>query len=811
MADGGYDLCRQPDLSDGAPNCAAEGALKEPRRPLQGITICELLDGPLAPATRYLAELGAQVIHFTSEEVPALDTADRLAAFARNQGKEWRIVDPDKPEDRAATELAMGQAQAIVIDHSHGIGALGHWTAADLRARFPQALLVDAGDFGTGNSFEVWQATTPVLLAMSGSLSRSGIRGKPPLLPPGELAFESSALQLAWCILLGVYSDLQRGTGQALYFSALDGAMQALDPGYGISGSATMGKPAKELAPSRPPRGYLYPILPCADGSVRICLLASRQWRGMFEWMGSPAEFAAPEFNNTGYRYKSPTLVPAIGAFFAGQTRAELEAGAKQFGVPLSGLFGADESLEAEHFRTRNAFAQVRGPGGAKVSLPNGILEIDGERMTSAIASAKAAVPEVAPAADPALPLSGLKVIDLGVIVVGGEQGRLLADAGADVIKIESRAFPDGSRQSYLPIAFSVSFAAGHRNKRSLGLNLRDPEGMALFERLVAQADVVLTNFKPGTLESLGVAYDRLEQINPGIIVVESSAFGKTGPWAKRMGYGPLVRAATGLTSAWRYPGDPDGYSDSVTIYPDHAGGRVSAIGTLALLIDRLRSGRGGLATSSQAEVVFAHQAWQIAAAQAGLSDPLAFPDAPWGVFPAAGEDQWVVVTVRGDADWQTLCGVVPGLNAAMDRPARLAARESIETVVRAWTAARSPGDAASLLQAAGVPAGPMLRVSELPEHSYFTQRGTFREVRHAALQDPYFTEAMHARFESISPPPEKPAPLMGEHSSAVMHDWLGLDDAQIADLIARSVLEPLDDATITKLAELQQEWGNRA
>lgn len=777
------------------------------RRPLEGITICELLDGPLAPATRYLAELGARVVHFTTEAVTALDTADHVAAFARNYGKEWRIVDPLDANDRSGVEEAMHGAQVIVIDHSHGLGASGQWPAADLRDRFPSALVVDVGDFGRGNSFEHWQATTPVLLAMSGSLSRSGIRGMPPLLPPGELAFECAALQLAWCILLGLYSNLQRGAGQALDFSALDGAMQALDPGYGISGSATMGKPAKELAPGRPPRGYQYPILPCADGTVRICLLASRQWRGMFEWMGRPEEFAAPEFNDTGYRYKSPTLLPAIAAFFRNQTRAGLEAGAKQFGVPLSGLFTADESLEEEHFRARNAFAKVTGPDGAGVSLPNGIMEIDGHRMACAAAATEAAAPQVAAASDPMLPLSGLKVLDLGVIVVGGEQGRLLADAGADVVKIESRAFPDGSRQSYLPIAFSVAFAAGHRNKRSLGLNLRDPEGMALFEELVAQADVVLTNFKPGTLESLGIPYDRLAQINPGIVVVESSAFGKTGPWAKRMGYGPLVRAATGLTSAWRYPDDPDSYSDSVTIYPDHAGGRVTAIGTLALLIDRLRAGKGGLVTSAQAEIVFAHQAWQIAAAQAGLSDPLAVPDAPWGVFPAAGNDQWVVVTTRGDADWLALCELVPGLDPGMDRAERLSERAAIEAAVTAWTSARATGEAAALLQAAGVPAGPMLRVSELPEHPYFKQRGTFREVHHPALKDPHFTEAMHARFESIYPPPEKPAPLMGEQTGEVMRDWLGLDDAKIVDLVVRGVLEPLDDATKAKLAELKREW----
>lgn len=780
------------------------------RRPLAGITICELLDGPLAPATRILAELGARVVHFATASPPALDDADALASFAWNHGKEWQVVDPASEVDLAAIEAAFAQAHVLVVDPGHGPGALDRFAAERLRARFPRALVVTASDFGTGNAFSGWQATTPVLLAMSGSLSRSGISGKPPLLPPGDLAFECAALQLAWVILLGLCGCLQTGSGEAVDFSALDGAIQGLDPGYGINGSATQGKSAAELPPDRPPRGFQYPILPCADGAVRICLLAARQWQGMFEWMGRPAEFADPAFNSIAHRYRSATLLPAIARFFAGQTRAELEAGARRFCVPLSGLYSAAESLEAEHFRVRGAFAEVVGPGGTALSLPGAVLEIDGRRMIAGDPP-RAGAPQVPAAPQARLPLSGMKVLDLGVIVVGAEQGRLLADAGADVIKIESRAFPDGSRQSYLPIPFSVSFAAGHRNKRSLGLNLRDPDGMALFERLVARADIVLTNFKPGTLESLGIPYERLAAINPGVVLVESSAFGKTGPWAGRMGYGPLVRAATGLTSQWRYPDEADGYSDSTTIYPDHAGGRVSAIGALAVLIDRARAGRGGHVTSSQAEIVFAHQAWRIAAAKLGLADPFAAPDAPWGVFPAAGDDQWLVVTVRGDADWRALAGVVDTLDATLDRAARLARRAEIEAALGAWTATRSAGDAAAQLQRAGIPAGPMLRVPELPTHPYFRARGLFRETRHANLPDPFVTEAMHARFERTAPPPEYPAPMPGEQTAEVMRDWLGLTGPEVADLAARGILEPLDEGVATKLAELREEWASGA
>ena len=139
------------------------------------------------------------------------------------------------------------------------------------------------------------------------------------------------------------------------------------------------------------------------------------------------------------------------------------------------------------------------------------------------------------------------------MIVVGADTGRLFGDLGADVVKIEHSAHPDGLRVGKLT-SMTQPFAAGHRNKRSTGIDLRTDEGRALAHRLVEQSDVVLTNFKPGVAEALGMDHETLREINDGIVVVDSSAFGPTGPWAKRLGYGPLVRAAVGFTNLWVYP-----------------------------------------------------------------------------------------------------------------------------------------------------------------------------------------------------------------------------------------------------------------
>lgn len=717
-------------------------------RPLSGVQVVDLVRGPLAVTARYLAELGASVTRLDDAE--AVEPLDDLVAHV---GKQRVTALPDGLLERA---------DVILFDAGRTLDL------EPLRARRPALVTMALSDFGSDTSLSGWKASDLVLHALSAELSRSGIKGRAPLPPPGQLAYQCAASQAAYALTVSLYHALRTGRGDHLDFSALDGAVQALDPGYGVNGSATLGKPAHLLARDRPARGFQYPILACADGHVRICLLAKRQWQGMFRWMGSPAAFASPEFDKTAVRYKSPDLIPAIAAFFAGRNRADLEREGQAHGVPISAVLTLPEFMASEHVAARRALIEIDG-----AKLPNGVVSIDGERMgpcgvTSPAASWPRPVPPGARA------FEGLKVLDLGVIVVGAEQGRLLADQGAEVVKVESRAFPDGSRQSYLSYGLSVSFAAGHRNKRSLGLNLRDPEGRALFLEMAAKADVILSNFKPGVLESLGIDHATISKLNPRIIMSDSSAFGATGPWAERMGYGPLVRAVTGLTRAWRYDDDPESFSDSITIYPDHVAGRIGAMAVTALLIRRLRTGRGGSASVAQAEVMLSHFAADVARASLGEPEPAG--DWRDGVFQAAGDDDWCVVSVRSQADRRALRQVI----GADD-----------ETAVGAWIAARTADEAMHALQAAGVAAARMLRVSDLPDFAYFRERGFYRVERHPHLSEPVVAERAHARSAALADAASAPAPLAGEHTEEVIGDWLGLSEVRIQALVASGVLEP--------------------
>ncbi|WP_217482574.1 CoA transferase [Sphingomonas sp. CL5.1] len=732
----------------------------------------DAVTGPLAPITRYLAELGARVDRVAS------GGSDPFADAAANAGKQ--AADPrDLPD-------LLTRAHVVVADSTIDL--------SEARRANPTLVTMAVSDFGTGNSFTGWQATDPVLHALSGVLCRSGIRGRAPLLPPHGIAQQCAAAQAAYAVLASLYHALRTGRGDHIDFSALEGVVQALDPGYGIGGSATMGRPAKLLSRDRPARGYQYPILPCADGHVRICLLSARQWQGMFTWMGSPAAFADPSFDRTGVRYKSPDLIPAIAAFFASRSRDELERDGQRHGVPIAALASLGEALDTDHFRARGTFRDATLVDGTPVRLPNGMISIDGARMSPAVCETTTSLPTPSCANPPTRAFDGLRVLDLGVIVVGAETSRQFADQGADVVKVESRAFPDGNRQSYLPYDLSVSFAAGHRNKRSLGLDLRDPRGKALFLDMARSADVILSNFKPGTMASLGLDHATLSAVNPGLVTVESSAFGATGPWSARMGYGPLVRAATGLTERWRYPDDPEGYSDSITIYPDHVAARIGAMAAVALLIRRLRTGTGGHAEIAQAEVMLGHFAADVARASANAASD-GPPDRPWGVYPAAGDDAWCVITVRDDADWRALA---PFLGLADDatlatREGRAANADRLDGALGAWLHDRAPEAAATIFQEAGVPAAPMRRIAELPTFAYYRERDFFRFETHPFLDEEVVAEHRHARSSMLADADSRPAPLAGENTEEVVADWLDLSPRAAEMLVEAGVLQPVE------------------
>ncbi|UVO50951.1 CoA transferase [Sphingomonas sp. SUN019] len=747
--------------------------------PLSGVRIVDCVPGSLGALGRLLGELGADVIRVE----PRGGGADRragdtlggvsLSFAAANLGK--RAIGLDLPADAAAFEALVAEADILL---AAGVDVTG------LRERHLALVILSISDFGSDGPWASWTASDAVLHALSGGLSRSGLPGREPLIPPGELTLQTACAQAAWVVLAAFVQRLRTGKGEHIDLSLLEAGMQALDPGFGLAGSAQSGIPLWKMSRGRVDERHRYPIFPCADGFVRLCILAPRQWRGMFRWMGEPEQFAGPEWERLQTRFRSTTLLPAIADFLADKTRDRIEAEAEAHGVPAAALLDTSEATVTPQMTARRAFVPVEVAPGLSAPFPNGTIEIDGARAgvrgpAPDISDARFDAPRPAFDAPPPAdrPLDGVKVLDIGVIVVGGETGRLFADMGADVVKVENGAFPDGQRQSRDDAPVSITFAAGHRNKRGLSIDLKSDRGKALFLDLVREADVLLSNFKPGTLAALGFDAATLSDANPRLVTVDSSAFGPTGPWSKRLGYGPLVRCSAGLAKEWVYPGEPDSFSDAITVYPDHVAARIGAVGALALLIRRMRTGRGGSASVAQAEVMLAHNGAKIAALgarAAGLPVSAGQRIEDW-LIACAGEDEWCVVTVRDDADRALLASVARGCD-----------RISVER----WAAERMPDEVMETLQAAGIPAGKMVRVVEMPDTPQYKARGFFRIAHHPLIEVDSAVEIAPAHFATIPDPEQGPAPRIGEHSVEILRDWLRLDDAGVAPLLADKIIE---------------------
>jgi crotonobetainyl-CoA:carnitine CoA-transferase CaiB-like acyl-CoA transferase len=769
---------------------------------LASVRVLDLGGAPSDGVGRLFADLGADVLKVEapggSEARRALPgVAGASIAFAvHNANKRSAVLDSGSTADRRRLIDLAGAADIVVDSGSPGTAAAFGTSCADLADQFGHLVALSVTDFGTTGPYRAWEATDAVLYAMSTALSRTGPTTGRPVLPPEGVASGTAAGQAAWAALAAFYRRLRDGRGDYIDFSRLEGVLQSLDPPFGSEGQAAVGlKAAGQLWRGRPRNQHIYPIFACKDGHVRICLLSPRQWRGMRGWLGEPEQFADPKFDTIAARYAaSRELNAAIADLFASQTMDTLVAGGQTRGVPVAAVHTAAETLASKHFRAVGALTDLTITDDVTLTVPVGPVVVDGRHAGLVRSAPEAGADDPDWAADSFAveprdidvrrPFDGLRILDLGVIVAGGELGRLFADLGAEVIKVESAAYSDGLRQTAPGMTMSRSWALTHRNEKSLGLDLRHPDGAELFRRLVAEADAVFANFKPGTLDSLGFSYERLRAINPRIVLAESSAYGAAGPWSDRMGYGPLVRAATGVTWLWTsQDAEPGSFYDATTVFPDHVAARLTAVAALAAMIRREHTGTGAHVHIAQAEAAVSQLTTAYVAEAARTAGvPVDEDEAIHAVYPCSGEDEWCVISVRSETDRAALSAVMGRDDLARERPLFI-------TAVSEWTGAKDKSDITEILQRAGVPAAPMYRAADVPTDPQVAFRRLYSDMTHPLFDVPMLSETGPAPFTRIPAAEFRPAPTPGEQTRQICHEVLGLSAEETDRLIADGVL----------------------
>lgn len=400
------------------------------------------------------------------------------------------------------------------------------------------------------------------------------------------------------------------------------------------------------------------------------------------------------------------------------------------------------------------------------------------------------------------LPLHGIRILDLTMVWAGPSGTRLLADMGAEVIKVESGRswdmlrslhFLGGTTERWWNKA--AYFNHNNRNKYACTLDLQTERGRELALRLVAQSDIVVENYRADVIGKLRLDYDDLRSVKPDIILVSMPSHGKTGPESHHVAYGTNVEQLAGLVSITGYP--DRGPHKSPIAYGDPNAGAIAAAAALAALHHRSLTGEGQHVEVAQWEAMIGTIGEYVLGYEIDGSTGETLGNRHvsrvQGVYECSTDDEWVAVSVGPDAEFAALCGVLGRPELARDaRFADIVSRrrnhDELDAIVGAWTRGRSQDAAAHALQAAGVPAAPVLKIPRLMENEHLRARGFWESVSHADAGT-WDMEGPVWRMSRTPAHVRVPPPMYGEHNTWVLRDLLGLTDAEIAELEADGVI----------------------
>lgn len=727
--------------------------------------IIELSDGEGAAAWagRVLAWAGGEVVKVES---PERVEADRALDLYLNAGKGRMALDYRDPSDRVTIDAMVAEADIVITDAP----------AADvvdyaLLSPGPGACVkVSITPYGLDGPCRDWKATSPTLLAHGGYTDLMGDPGRAPLTMPGDYPFYQAGSVAAFAALAAGW----RGTAAAVSISVLEclaGAHQFTDVLW----------TAHDLVRSRHGNRFegVYPIglYPCQDGWYSLCVLEQMWFR--FAWMLERPDLAEDHelSTNAGRIIDPDTVDKVLSDVFGGWTKKRIFQEAQEaWRVAAGHLMSLDEVLEDRHLEERGFWVQV--PGEPSVWSPGRPFRFHGSHVAPLAASAP--VTSSSSLAD--RPLEGLRVLELTDYWAGPLAGRTLGDLGADVILIE--------RASHVPPRTAL-FDKLNRNKRSIALDLKSEEGRAVFLELVARSDVVLENFSARIMPSLGLGYEVLRAANESIVYLSISGYGTSGPYAEYVATGPSAEPMTGMTALMGYSAaEPRVTSKGIL---DPMAGNLALDAVLAALHRRNATGEGGFVEVSLHEcgIVFVGDRfldWQLTGRAPGYGN--AHPRfAPWGVYRCSGDDDWIAITVGNEDEWNALCAYA---SAGWELDERFRSMEwrcrhrpALDAVLDGWARGYGKGELASALQDRGVPAAPVLRVSEwmedetLQEASYFSTLPG-RDGR------PLRSDGLCLRIDGIRDYTGwRPAPAPGQHTSEILAGVLGMDAGAVERLVA--------------------------
>lgn len=808
--------------------------------------VLDLTDARGQLAGHLLASLGAEVIlvepaggsdarkagPFMVENEPA-DSGIHWLSY--NRGKRSVELDLGEDADREVLlRLAAGADVLIETDGQQTLAARG-LAYADLAALNPALVYVSISPFGSDGPKADWATSDLVIAAASGQMAMTGDDDRAPLRMSLPQVWYHPCVEAVGAALIALHERQNHsGLGQHVDCSAQTSMLQAsqswmlCEPVGSSHGSRVSG--GMKVGPIPAPDGrklgpfHIQLTWPCKDGHVSVTFLfgvAIAQFtQNLMNWVCEEGfcdeatrdkdwvNYAVSLFTGQEPHEEYKRVKQCLADFFNTKTKAELFDASFERRVLIAPVTTTQEVLDLDQFEQRGVWEVVDGvryPGriaifGASPAPPLTRTPRLGEH-TAAIRALEPRLPALAPLVDPKSshqPLEDVKILDLMWVMAGPAATRVLADYGAQVVRIESDTHMDGARtlQPYVNNSNhpdeSALFHNLNANKLGMTLDLSNVAGRDIVLDLVRWADVVMESFAHGRMKQWGLSYDDLRAVNPNIIMASTCLMGQSGPLSPLAGFGTMAAAISGFfnITGWpdRAPSGPFG------AYTDYISPRFLVAAVMSALEHRRRTGQGQYIDMSQAEASL-HQLTPalLETQRVGQPYPRRGNDderfAPHGVFRCEGTDCWVAVAITNNEEWRAFCQLLGREDlAALAEHERWERRRELDEIVTDWTMSRGADDAMSELQRSRIPGHRVQNTKECFEDPQLHHRDYWKQVEHGSLGTTW-VEGTRFRLSRTPADIRRAGPTLGEHNWQVLSEILGYDDDRIADLVAEGVL----------------------
>lgn len=691
-----------------------------------------------------------------------------------NQDKARAEVDLRMDKGRRWLMRAVESADIVIEDWGGGdaFGGETGITYRGLSLKNPRVVFCRISPFGQTGPYARFAATDLTVQAAGGLLYLTGNPGLSPLRVSEDVAWNLAGLHAAVGAALALVKAVRSGVGEEVDLSAQAAVAATLEAPYGrvVAGAPTgrMGSRHYCTSPCNIYQARDGWIGVCANQDVQIAAILDAVSRGGFDGPIPPVD----ELRQNAE--VSEWFDAVLAGLIAGHRIPELVAESLERGLLLARVNEMGDLCEDPHVRAREAIKPL-GDGYPEkwrdVASPYRYRA--GERTGGA--------GDRLLLGSRAKPLEGLTVIDFSWAWAGPYCTKLLAAAGAEVIKIENPAKPDVLRR-YPPFLgsgveneCSGFFADQNWNKKSVLLDMKEPESLHVARNLLRTADVLVENFRPHVMASWGLSFEEVLKINPRIVYASISGYGQNGPYSPRPAYGALMESEGGLASLIGY-GDGRPYRTGTSM-PDPVLGATAAVAVAAGLARSVATGTGVHVDVSMLEATLAILgpailAWTAMGTARARMGNLSSEGTPEGCYRCRGADEWIALSARDEREWQSLCAVIgyPELardRAYADRQGRLTHALEIDGRIEAWSRALTKWQAAEQLRRVSVPAFPVLTLQDLIDDPQLAEFGFLPRIKHPEMGEVRVL-GIPFRMSGAAWLPTAPPPLLGEHTAEI-------------------------------------------